>query len=112
MPSALNLVHCKSPFVAPFSAQCYQGIADKDDFTDFIAEHVKAGDLCELKSVREHDRYSRLLRVYYHDNALIHTVIDIRAGIVRTIVYSVADKIDVLVAEYFVYQIRQYFDQF
>ncbi len=112
MPSTLNLVHCKSPFVAPFSAQCYQGITSLDDFTDFIGEYEVAGVLCELKSIREHDRYSRLVRVYYHKSAIIHAVIDIRAGIVRTIVYSVADKIDVLVAEYFVYQIRQYFDQF
>lgn len=110
MPSVLNLVLCKSPFEVPFSAQCYQGLASLGDFTCFLED---AGENLHELNVRECDRYGRLVRSYYHNHAIIHALIDYRAGIVKTISYSVqVGKIDVLSAEFFIYQIRQHFDRF
>lgn len=112
MPSELNLISCKSPFVVPFSAQCYQGVTAYDDFMNFITRGKESAVLHEF-TVREYDRYARLFRVYFHDHAIIHAIIDVSAGIVKTIVYSVqTDKVDSLRAEYFVYQIRQHLDRF
>lgn len=112
MPSVLNMIPCKSPFVVPFSAQCYQGLTTLDDFTSFLGN----SDLREVvheMNVREYDKYSRLVRAYFHKHAVIHALIDVRAGIVKTIAYSVqTDEVDVLTGEYFIYQIRQHFDQF
>ncbi|PCS38710.1 hypothetical protein [Escherichia coli] len=110
MPSLLNMVTCKSPFEVPFSAQCYQGVTSLEDFTYFLGD---VGDSLHELNVREHDRYGRLIRAYYHNHAIIHALIDIRAGIVKTISYSVQiEKIDTLRAEFFIYQIRQHFDRF
>jgi len=112
MPSALNLIECKSPFDATVSTVCYQGISNIDEFATFLCERKNDGTLHEL-NLRESDRYGRLARVYLSDHSLIHAVINLRTGIVHLIVYTLpTNKISGSEAEYFVYQIRQHIKEF
>ncbi|EPO3921713.1 hypothetical protein ACT99I_004348 [Salmonella enterica subsp. houtenae serovar [1],40:z4,z23:-] len=112
MPSALNLIECKSPFDTTVSAACYQGISNIDEFATFLCERKNDGTLHEL-TLRESDRYGRLVRVYLSDHSLIHAVINLRTGIVHLVVYTLrTNKISEFEAEYFVYQIRQHINQY
>lgn len=111
LPSVLNLIHCKSPFDY-MNASCYQGLTDKIEFTDFISDCRSDGSLREM-NLSESDRYCRLLKVYYHDNLVIHARINMQTGIVSLICYSLfTDKLTQLDVEYLVLQIRQHLDQY
>ncbi|EEX1949197.1 TPA: hypothetical protein HGS53_23030 [Escherichia coli] len=93
--------------------RCYQSIVSVDTFTDFIVKAQADGMLNEC-NLRENDRYARLLRTYlFRSMAVIHAVIDLRAGIVHLIVYSlVTNEITEFEAEYFICQIRQNLDRY
>lgn len=111
--SSLNLIPCRSPFDSVMGERCYQSIVSVDTFTDFIVKAQADGMLNEC-NLRENDRYARLLRTYlFRCMAVIHAVIDLRAGIVHLIVYSlVTNEITEFEAEYFICQIRQNLDRY